>query len=153
MHKHLHSQRGIMEKKDNQQDNKNTFKKEGKAKTAAKKTVLIIEDQDAIAEAERIILQDQYNVHLASDGLEGLKKVRAIRPDAVVLDIMMPHVDGFEVCKQIREDPSLNHVKIVVTSKNREHDEQKGMGIGADDYIMKPFEPVELLHVLQQMLG
>ena len=159
MHKHLHVQRGIMEKKDNQnqqKDNKKTLKKEakeGKA-TAPKRTVLIIEDQDAIAEAERIILQDQYNVHLASDGLEGLKKARAIKPDAVVLDIMMPHVDGFEVCKQIREDPSLSHVKIVmVTSKNREHDEQKGMGIGADDYIMKPFEPVELLHDLKQMLG
>ncbi len=136
-------------------DSRKAIKKEGKEDKikTAKRTVLIIEDQQAIAEAERIILKEQYHVHLASDGLEGLKKARAIKPDAVVLDIMMPHVDGFEVCKQIREDPSLNQVKIVmVTSKNRNHDEQKGMGLGADDYIMKPFEPAELLHVLKQVL-
>lgn len=145
MHRHFRCQRGTMENKDNKKGLKN--------QKTAKKTVLIIEDQQAIAEAERIILQEQYEVHLASDGLEGLKKARSIKPDAVVLDIMMPHVDGFEVCKQIREDPSLNQVKIVmVTSKNREYDEKKGIGLGADDYIMKPFEPVELLHVLKQVL-
>lgn len=117
------------------------------------KKVVIVEDQASIAEAEKLILQDQYEVHIARDGEEGLAKVKELKPDAVVLDIMMPKLDGFEVCKQIKTDPELTTTKVVmVTSKNRDHDEQKGMGLGADDYIMKPFEPVELLHVLNQVL-
>ena len=119
-----------------------------------KKKVLIVEDQAPIAEAEKLILQDDYEVHIARDGEEGLEKAKLLQPDLLVLDVMMPKLDGFEVCKRIRADEGLKATKIVmVTSKNRDLDEFKGMETGADDYLMKPFEPVELLHILKQVLG
>jgi two-component system, OmpR family, response regulator VicR len=119
-----------------------------------KKTVVIVEDEKSIAEAERLILEEEYIVHLAHDGDEGLKTITTIKPDLVILDLMMPKKNGIEVCKAIRSNHELKHTKVVmVTAKNTDRDEMKGMDTGADDYIMKPFEPVELLHVSRQILG
>ncbi len=118
-----------------------------------KKNVLIIEDDENIAKAEELILLNDYNVHIAKDGEEGLKKAKEIRPDLIVLDIMMPNIGGIEVCKNIRADDEIKHTKIVmVTAKDQKKDELKGMDTGADDYIMKPFEADELLHVITQVL-
>lgn len=123
------------------------------AKTTAKKSLVIVEDDESIALAERLILQEQFNVHVARDGEEGLALVRKHKPHAVVLDIMMPKLSGFEVCKRIREDASIKNTKVVmVTAKDQQRDESKGLDSGADDYIMKPFEPAELLHVVNQVL-
>ncbi len=80
-------------------------------------------------------------------------KAREIKPNLIVLDIMMPKMSGYEVCKAIKSDSAMSAVKIVmVTAKNQDKDEALGMDIGADDYIMKPFEPEELLHVVSQVL-
>lgn len=123
------------------------------ASKPTKSTVLIIEDEHSIAKAQELILSEKYIVHLAHDGLSGLEKVKLIKPDLVVLDIMMPKMSGFEVCKEIRKEPGLSSTKIVmVTAKNQDKDEALGMELGADDYIMKPFEPEELLHVVHQVL-
>ncbi len=123
------------------------------AKTTAKKSLVIVEDDESIALAERLILQEQFNVHIARDGEEGLALVKKHKPHAVVLDIMMPKLSGFEVCKRIREDASIKNTKVVmVTAKDQQRDETKGLDTGADDYIMKPFEPAELLHVVNQVL-
>lgn len=123
------------------------------AKTTAKKSLVIVEDDESIALAERLILQEQFNVHVARDGEEGLALVKKHKPHAVVLDIMMPKLSGFEVCKRIREDASIKNTKVVmVTAKDQQRDESKGLESGADDYIMKPFEPAELLHVVNQVL-
>ena len=119
-----------------------------------KKTLVIVEDEPNIAKAEKLILEELYNVHIANDGEVGLSKIREIIPDLVVLDVMMPKISGFEVCKAIRSDKRLSEVKIVmVTAKNQNKDEQTGLDLGADDYIMKPFEPEELLHVINQTLS
>jgi DNA-binding response OmpR family regulator len=118
-----------------------------------KKSIVIIEDEVNIANAEKLILEGDFKVHLAHDGEDGLKKVKEVRPDLVVLDLMLPKMHGVDVCKNIRSDKALSSTKIVmVTAKNEERDEIEGMDIGADDYIMKPFEPVELLHVVNQVL-
>ncbi len=118
-----------------------------------KKRLLIVEDEPHIANAERIILQDGFEVHIAGDGEEGLAKAQALKPDIIVLDLMLPKLNGFEVCRRIRADKGLNGTKIVmVTAKNQSRDEAKGMDSGADDYIMKPFEPIELMHVVRQVL-
>jgi len=118
-----------------------------------KKSIVIVEDEVNIANAEKLILQSDFNVHLAHDGEEGLRLIRKIRPDAVVLDLMLPKMSGLEVCKRIRKDSQLEAVKIVmVTAKNEDQDEARGMERGADDYITKPFEPVELRHVINQVL-
>lgn len=118
-----------------------------------RKNVLIVEDEPYIAEAEKLILEENYDVHIARDGIEGFDKMKRIRPDVVILDIMLPKMDGFQLCQKIREDKTLKNTKIVmVTSKNQQPDEDFGMDVGADDYIMKPFEPTELVHVINQVL-
>lgn len=123
-------------------------------KKGLKQTVLIVEDEISIAKAQELILSERYNVHLAHDGEAGLEKAKDIKPDIVVLDIMMPKLSGYEVCRAIRNDARLAATKIVmVTAKNQDKDEALGMDLGADDYIMKPFEPEELLHVVSQVLN
>jgi len=119
-----------------------------------KRDVLIIEDDSNIARAEQLILQKNYTVHLAKDGEEGFQKAKQIKPSLIILDVMLPKIDGFTLCRNIRLDSSLSSTKIImVTAKNEERDENKGMDLGADDYIMKPFEPQELMHVVEQILN
>lgn len=120
----------------------------------AKQDIVIIEDDINIAKAQQLILQDHYNVHLAHDGDVGLKKVYAVKPAVVILDVMMPKKDGYALCKEIRSNFNLKDTKIVmVTAKNQVQDEVKGIGLGADDFIMKPFEAMELKHVINQVLN
>ena len=120
---------------------------------AQKKTIVIAEDEKAIADAERLILEDEFMVHLAHDGEQAISTINRVKPDIVVLDLMLPKLNGLEICKKIRENKDLSHTKIVmVTAKNTTQDEMRGLGVGADDYIMKPFEPSELLHVTRQIL-
>ncbi|MBC8495843.1 response regulator [archaeon] len=117
------------------------------------KRLLIIEDEEHIAEAEKLILKDKYRVFVARTGSEGLEMAKKIRPDVIVLDIMLPHISGYEICQRLRDEKNLSNVKIVmVTAKSEQADEDIGMDLGADDYIMKPFEPEELLHVVSQVL-
>ncbi|MDP7323839.1 MAG: response regulator [Candidatus Woesearchaeota archaeon] len=119
-----------------------------------KKSVVIVEDDENIARAQELILSANFNVHIAKDGEEGLQAVKEKKPDLVVLDLMLPKMGGMEVCKSIRSDEEIKHTKIVmVTAKNQEKDESDGMDLGADDYIMKPFEADELLHVINQVLN
>ncbi len=118
-----------------------------------KKTVLIVEDEHNIAKAEQMILEEHYTVHVAHDGELGLAKAKEVKPDVILLDVMMPKMSGFDVCKAVRCDKTLDATKIVmVTAKNQQKDEAEGMGLGANDYIMKPFEPDELIHVIKQVL-
>ena len=118
------------------------------------KNILIIEDEENIAKAQEIILQEHFKIHHARDGEEGLEKAKELKPDLIILDLMMPKMDGIEVCKSIRADSEMGATKIVmVTAKDKTIDEVKGMETGADDYIMKPFEADELLHVVHQTLN
>ncbi len=118
-----------------------------------KKSVLIIEDEKHIAEAQSLILEEHYKVHHASDGEKGLEMANRLKPSVIILDIMLPKMSGYEVCRKIRGNAELKDTKIVmVTAKNQQIDENLGIGIGADDYIMKPFEADELKHVVQQVL-
>ena len=121
-----------------------------------KKSIVIIEDEENIANAEKMILADMFNanIHVAKTGEEGFKFVKKLKPMLVVLDLMLPGMSGFDVCKQIRQDSQIKDTKIVmVTAKNQQIDELKGMELGADDYIMKPFEIDELKHVVTQVLN
>ena len=118
-----------------------------------KPKILIVEDEESIADAERMILEDLYEIHLASDGEMGLDMVEKIDPDVILLDLMLPKKGGYEFCFSLRQNPKHSKKKIImVTAKNLELDQDKGMLIGADDYITKPFEPEELLHVIEQVL-
>ena len=119
-----------------------------------RKNILIIEDDANISAAQKIILEENFNVHIASDGEEGFNKAKELKPDLIILDLMLPKMDGIQVCKSIRTDENISATKIVmVTAKDKSIDEVKGMDTGADDYIMKPFEPDELMHVVNQVLN
>ena len=117
------------------------------------KSVVIVEDDVNIALAQKMILEDEYDVHVAHDGEAGFQLIKEKQPHVAILDIMMPRMTGLEVCKQIRQHKGLQNTKVVmVTAKNQDRDEIEGMESGADDYIMKPFEDIELLHVVNQVL-
>ena len=112
-----------------------------------KKKILIIDDTDFMVKLISDILQEAgYEVIVASEGVEGLLKVRSEKPDLVILDIVMPGMDGFEVCRILRDDESNNLMPIIMlTAQDDEDNKLTGLELGADDYIVKPFNPRELL--------
>ncbi|NLY53017.1 MAG: response regulator transcription factor [Firmicutes bacterium] len=106
--------------------------------------ILVVEDEKPIAEIVKYNLENEgYKVELAFDGREALEKVFRIQPDLILLDIMLPKINGLEVCKHIRS--SLNTPILMVTAKATESDKVNGLELGADDYITKPFSPRELI--------
>ena len=111
-----------------------------------KKKVLIIEDEGHIAQAQAIILQENFDVHIASDGDQGLDLAKKIKPHLIVLDLMLPQRGGYDLCFHVRQDKSIADTKILmVTAKNLQSDRDKGVLVGADDYLTKPFEADDLL--------
>ncbi len=109
--------------------------------------VLIADDDPDVARAVEINLSlEGYEVHLAADGDEALDQAFKIKPDLVVLDVVMPGKDGLEVCQALRADPRTANVPVVLlTAKSQAADKVAGFGAGADDYVVKPFEPQELV--------
>jgi DNA-binding response OmpR family regulator len=108
------------------------------------KKILIVEDDILAAELERDYLEaSDYEVELCSDGDEGYKKAESGIYDLLLLDIMLPGMSGFEICRRIRRKQ--NVPIIMVTAKTEDVDMVRGLGLGADDYIMKPFNPTELV--------
>lgn len=106
--------------------------------------VLIIEDEVAIAELEKDYLElSGFDVEIESDGQQGLVKALAEDFDMYILDLMLPGIDGFEICRQIRE--AKNTPILMVSAKKDDIDKIRGLGLGADDYITKPFSPSELV--------
>ncbi|MBR5356168.1 MAG: response regulator transcription factor [Lachnospiraceae bacterium] len=106
--------------------------------------LLIIEDEEAIADLEKDYLElSDFSVEIAADGIEGEKKALEEDFDLIVLDLMLPGKDGFEVCKSIREKK--NVPIIMVSAKKDDIDKIRGLGLGADDYMTKPFSPSELV--------
>lgn len=118
-----------------------------------KQKVLIIEDEDGIRDALAFILSEKYELEQASNGLFGIKKALKFSPDAILLDLKMPEMDGFQVCKILRSDPDFNSVPIIVLSAfNDPLDKTKAFELGADDYITKPFDDAELLARINRKL-
>ena len=114
-------------------------------------TVLIVEDDRNIAELLQMYLEKEgYAVTIANDGGQGLAKFRAIKPDMVLLDVMMPVMDGWEVCKAIRAEAQTPI--IMLTAKSETSDKVQGLRSGADDYITKPFEMREVLARVEAVL-
>jgi twitching motility two-component system response regulator PilH len=92
-------------------------------------------------------------VTIASDGVEAIENIQNHRPDLVVLDIVMPRMNGYEVCRRIKADPKTQNVPVVMcSSKGEEFDRYWGMKQGADAYIAKPFQPTELVGTVKQLL-
>ena len=108
------------------------------------KKILIIEDDIDIAELERDFLQiEGYDVTIATDGLEGYKLAKSEKFDLILLDLMLPNMNGYEICRGIRGEVDVPI--IMVTAKGEDTDKVRGLGLGADDYISKPFSSTELI--------
>lgn len=116
--------------------------------------ILIADDEpNIVAAIEYLLLQSGYEVHIARNGEEALDMVQSLVPDLVLLDVMMPKKSGYEVCSRIRERAQWQHIKVVMLSaKGREAEVNKGLALGADLYITKPFSTRELIAKVKVLL-
>ena len=119
-----------------------------------KGTILVIDDEKDLIELVRYNLEKEgFDVIAATDGQSGLEVVKKHRPDLVVLDLMMPGLDGLQVCQQLRSDPRSGRVPVIMlTAKATEADRVVGLEMGADDYIVKPFSPREVVARVKAVL-
>lgn len=120
-----------------------------------KPRILVVDDEPEAVELIAFNLrQAGYSVSSAADGAEALQKARAQLPDLVVLDVMLPEMDGFEVCKLLRREPDTARIPVIMlTAKAAEVDRVLGLELGADDYVVKPFSPRELLLRVRKLLA
>ncbi len=111
------------------------------------KKILIADDNQNIRDALTYLLEDEgYELLLAKDGAETLQKVRELHPDILFLDIMMPEINGYDVCRTIKADPLLKDTYVIMlTAKGQVAEQERGKEVGANEYIVKPFSPMELL--------
>ncbi|MCD4812596.1 response regulator [bacterium] len=117
------------------------------------KKVIFIEDEEDVRNAVKYILEaEKYEFYGASSGPEGIAKITKYNIDLLLLDIMMPGMDGFEVCRAIKSEPSIALPVIFVSAKTEATDIARGFALGADDYIIKPFEPNDLVNRVKRVL-
>jgi two-component system, OmpR family, alkaline phosphatase synthesis response regulator PhoP len=117
--------------------------------------ILIADDEENIViSLEFLMKREGFEVLIAEDGEQAIETIRTEHPDLVLLDVMMPKKSGFEVCQEVRADPSLRSVRILMlTAKGRETEVAKGLALGADAYITKPFSTKELVERVRSMLA
>ncbi len=118
------------------------------------KKIVLAEDEPQIARlVEYKLKKAGYHVICKGNGEEALEAIKAEKPDLILLDIMMPIMDGYEVLKRVKEDENLKNIPVVMlTARTQERDVVKGIELGAEDYITKPFHPAELLARVKRIL-
>ena len=118
------------------------------------KKVLIVDDEkNIITSLEFLMTKAGYQVQVAHNGEDGLQKIAQFQPDLILLDAMMPKLNGFDVCRQVRQNSNWQHIKIIMlTARGREVDINKGLSLGADTYVTKPFSTRELMDKVSQLL-
>jgi len=115
--------------------------------------LLIADDETGIRELVRMTLEsDAYEIVEASNGEEAVALARELHPELVLLDVMMPRLDGFEACLKIKEDPATSDIVVVMlTARAQESDRELGQAAGADEYFTKPFSPVALMRLVEEI--
>jgi two-component system, OmpR family, alkaline phosphatase synthesis response regulator PhoP len=121
----------------------------------AKKRILLVDDESDLVEMVKMRLgANDYDVIVASDGQEALDKARSEKPDLIILDVMLPKMDGYKVCRMLKFDEKYRHIPIIMfTARAQESDRQTGEQVGADAYITKPFDPAVLLLKMKDLLN
>ena len=119
-----------------------------------KKRILVVEDEESLLKLESILFTSKgYAVTGARDGKSALEAIAADRPDLVVLDVMLPDLDGFEICRTIKENPETRSLPVIMlTAKKSSLDLERGRLAGADAYITKPFKSVKVLEVIEGLI-
>lgn len=120
----------------------------------AKKKILLVEDEPFIADmVKRRLEANNYEIITAYDGQEGLEKARKENPDLIILDLMLPKIGGYKICRILKFDEKYKKVPIIMlTALTQEKDKELGYGTGADAYITKPFESTVLLAKIEELL-
>lgn len=120
----------------------------------AKKVLIVDDEPNIVAALEFLLEKNGYEVRVADNGAEALEQLDAFQPDLVLLDVMVPKLSGYEVCQRMRAEPKWRNIKIVMLSaKGREVEVNKGMSLGADLYVTKPFSSAELVATLHRLLA
>jgi DNA-binding response OmpR family regulator len=116
--------------------------------------ILIVDDEpNIVVSLEYLLKREGFETAVAADGEAALEQLERFAPDLVVLDVMLPRLNGFEVCRRIRADPRLARVRVLMlTAKSRDTEVSKGLGVGADAYVTKPFSTKELVARIRQLL-
>lgn len=118
-----------------------------------KKVLIADDEQNIVISLEFLMKREGFEVAIANDGEEAVQRIRADQPDLVLLDVMMPKKSGFEVCQEIKADPALASVRILMlTAKGRDTEVAKGLALGADAYMTKPFSTKELVEKVRSLL-
>ena len=119
-----------------------------------KKKILVVEDEESLLKLESILLTSKgYEVHGVGDGEAALEAVEKIHPDLVLLDIMLPEIDGFEVCRRIKSNEATKDIPVVMlTAKKGREDMARGEQVGADWYITKPFKSAMVIETIQRFI-
>ena len=118
------------------------------------KKILLVDDEPQLVEMVKMRLEaNNYEVILASDGEEALEKARGEKPDLIILDIMLPKLDGYKVCRMLKFDDKYSSIPVIMfTARSQESEKSMGKEVGADAYIIKPFEPEMLLGKIKELL-
>ena len=118
-------------------------------------SVLVVDDEpNIVLSLEFLLKQVGYEVRVARDGEAALEAIAQAKPGLVLLDVMMPKRDGFDVCQTIRANPDWSDIRIIMlTAKGREVEREKGLALGADEYVTKPFSTREVVEKVRQLLG
>jgi len=119
------------------------------------KKILIVEDEEDIANLLYIVFSDLviYKILYEKDGQEAINRARVDNPDIILLDIQLPSLNGYEVCRLLKSSPTLSHIKVLMLSgMTQNHDWLKAQEAGADDYITKPFSSIALLKKVEELL-
>lgn len=120
----------------------------------AKKILIADDEQNIVISLEFLMKREGFDVVVATDGDEAVRRIRSEMPDLVLLDVMMPKKSGFEVCQEVKADPALQSVRILMlTAKGRDTEVAKGLALGADAYMTKPFSTRDLVARVRSMLG
>ena len=119
------------------------------------KSILVVEDEPNIVLSLQFLMkQAGFDVRVARDGDEALREVETRAPDLILLDVMIPKRDGYDVCQTIRANPDWGYIYIIMlTAKGREVDREKGISLGANDYVTKPFSTRDLTEKVKQLLN
>jgi len=119
------------------------------------KKILVVDDDPHVIKLLTFVLKNEgYDVFSATNGEEAIAMIRESKPALMLLDVMMPKKNGYEVCHEVKSDPGLSDICIVMlTAKGQEADKDKGLSLGADEFITKPFSPISIVERVKEILG
>lgn len=119
------------------------------------KKILIVDDEPHVIKSLTFVLtREGYDVSSAENGEDAMTKIRQSKPSLVFLDVMMPKKNGYEVCREVKEDSGLRDIRVIMlTAKGQETDREKGLDVGADEFMTKPFSPMGILDKVKELLG